>query len=200
MKRLIVEPPLPFGEAASRATADELAAARSFSPGRAHEYLAWRAVVRRELGSGVRIGYNDLGAPVLPDSPLYLSVSHTPGRVAVAIADCPCAVDIERAGRRFDRVLARYLTPDEQQLSGHPRFAAVAWCAKEALYKYAGRPGCDRLRDLRIEAVHIASDKPVAGTLAARCCGRAVEVAFREEEGFVCAAIFGETEKRTTRP
>ena len=190
MKRLLAEAPLPFGEAAAWATGEELAAARSFAPARGREYLAWRAIVRRELGRETRIAYNAAGAPVLVGSPLHISVSHTAGRVAVAIADRPCAVDIERADRRFDRVLARYLSPAEQQLSEHPRFAAAAWCAKEALYKYAGRPGCDLLRDLRIEAVHVEVDEPFAGRMTARCCGRAVEVEVREEEGFLWAAIF----------
>lgn len=167
MKRLIVEPPLAFEEAAEWATDDELAAARGFAPARGREYLAWRAIVRREIGRDAAIAYNSAGAPVLANYPLHISVSHCRGRVAdcreqadgaernsghvdeagqigeqvrvaVAISDAPCAVDIESVARDFQRAMPRYLSFSEQQLSAHPLFPAIAWCAKETLFKYAG--------------------------------------------------------------
>ena len=153
MRRLFVEEPLPFGEATSWATPEECAAAARFAPARAREYLAWRAIVRREVGRDARIGYNAVGAPVLENYPYLLTVSHGAGRVAVGISERRCAVDIERLDRNFLRILSRYLTPDEQRLSAHPHFPAVAWCAKEVLYKYAGRREADLLRDLRIEEI-----------------------------------------------
>ena len=153
MRRLIVEPPLPCEEASAWAAPEELATAAGFAPARAREYLAWRAIVRREVGRDARIAYDAVGAPVLENYPYRLAVSHCQGRVAVGISDRPCAVDIERLDRNFGRILSRYLTPDEQRLSTHPHFPAVAWCAKEALYKYAGRRELDLLRDLRIERI-----------------------------------------------
>ena len=192
MRRLVVEPMLPCDEAAAWATAEELAAVRDFAPGRAREYLAWRAVVRRELGRGVRIGYTAAGAPELPGLPLCLSVSHGAGQVAVAIADRPCGVDIERTDRNFARIEPRYLTPAERQLSGHPLFPAIAWCAKEALYKYAGTP-CDLLGDLRLEAVEFTRTTPPAGRLTARCKGAPgpLTVDFYAESAFAVACVFG---------
>lgn len=153
MRRLFVETPLPFEEAAQWATDDELTTARSFSTARGCEYLAWRAIVRRELGRDTAIAYNSVGAPVLINRSLYISVSHCRERIAVALSDMPCAVDIERTDRDFSRALPRYLSPEEQRSSTHPRFPAVAWCAKEVLYKYAGRRELDLLRDLHIDGI-----------------------------------------------
>ncbi len=213
MKRLIVEPPLAFEEAAAWATDDELAAARGFAPARGREYLAWRAVVRREIGRDAAIAYNAAGAPVLTNYPLHLSISHCRGaadcrkradnqvqtvhsddglgRVAVAISDAPCAVDIEPVSRDFRRAMPRYLSPSEQRLSDNPIFPAIAWCAKETLFKYAastmdafkanrngaasagGRP-LDLLRDLHIDRVQFpdasdtsASARPASSPVSA---------------------------------
>ena len=153
MKRLFVEAPLPFEEAARWATDEELTTARSFAAARGREYLAWRAIVRRELGRDTTIAYDPIGAPILTNHPLHISVSHCQGRIAVGLSDKPCAVDIERIGRDFTQAIPRYLSPEEQRISPHPLFPAVAWCTKETLYKYAGQRELDLLRNLRIDRI-----------------------------------------------
>lgn len=166
---LIIEAPWPEGEAAAWATAEERAAAAAFgSERRRREYLTWRALVRRELGRDVRVAYDAVGAPVLENRPEYLSVSHCDGRVAVCLSLRRCAVDIEPVTRNFGRVLSRYMTPEEQALADDPLLPAAVWCAKETLYKYAGRRELDLLRDLRITEADLA-----AGCLAGRIAGGA---------------------------
>ena len=166
---LIIEALWPEGEAAAWATAEERAAAAAFgSERRRREYLTWRALVRRELGRDVHIAYDAVGAPVLENRPEYLSVSHCDGRVAVCLSLRRCAVDIEPVTRNFGRVLSRYMTPEEQALADDPLLPAAVWCAKEALYKYAGRRELDLLRDLRITEADLA-----AGCLAGRIAGGA---------------------------
>jgi len=153
MKRLFVEAPLPFEEAARWATDEERATIHDFGDARKQEYVAWRAIVRRVIGRDANITYNSVGAPILTNYPFRITVSHCQGRIAVGISDRPCAVDIERTDRNFRHILSRYLSPEEQRLSAHPLFPAIAWCAKETLYKYAGRPGLDLLDDLHIDRV-----------------------------------------------
>ncbi|MCM1302398.1 MAG: 4'-phosphopantetheinyl transferase superfamily protein [Alistipes senegalensis] len=232
MKRLIVEPPLAFEEAAEWATDAELAAARGFAPARGREYLAWRAIVRREIGRDAVIAYNSAGAPMLTNYPLHLSVSHcrgragrsgraddcrqqadgserisSLGRIAVAISDAPCAVDIEPVTRDFQRAMPRYLSPSEHQLSVHPLFPAIAWCAKETLFKYAGSAAdglatsrndaapadgrtLDLLRDLHIDSVQFPDGTP-CGTLSARIRNQEpVVLHFYEHEGFAVVSLF----------
>lgn len=155
---LFIEPLPPEHEAARTATAEELATAAGFgSAQRRCEFLAWRAIVRRELGA-VQIGYDAAGAPVLPERPeIRLGVSHCPGWVAVRISPRRCAVDIERRNRNFRRALTHFMTPSEQALGSDPRIPGIVWCAKETLYKYAGIPGLSFLGDLRIEALDLAA-------------------------------------------
>lgn len=209
MRRLCLEAPMPFDEAAAWATDAELTAARSFAPARAQEFLAWRAIVRRETGRDTAIAYNAAGAPILPHLPLHIAVSHCPGRVAVAISDRPCALDIERVDRNFRRILPRYLSPTEQAISDDPHFPAIAWCAKETLYKYAGVPGCDLLHDLRIDGLRGRQlppcDRPeglpagiASGTLSAHLAGKAARNAtethltlhFCRDDAFVTVFLF----------
>lgn len=160
MRRLIVEPIAPAEASLRWATGEERAAAARFAPARAAAYLGWRALVRRELGARTAIAYRETGAPILPELPYSISVSHCRDRIAVMIADTRCGVDIERLDRRFAAILHRYLSPAEQQLSDDPRYTAVAWCAKETLYKYAGVQGADLLRDLCIDAVRFPERGP----------------------------------------
>lgn len=226
MKRLIVEPPLAFEEAAEWATDDELNTARGFAPARGREYLAWRAIVRREIGRDAAIAYDSAGAPILTNYPLHLSVSHCrrrvadcgepagnsgrvdnlgqadgsgrvddSGRVAVVLSNAPCAVDIECVARDFQRAVPRYLSPAEQQLSAHPHFPAIAWCAKETLFKYAASTtgqSLDLLRDLHIERVQFPdSDSTPCGTLVARILNEEpVVLHFYEDKGFAVVFLF----------
>ncbi len=149
-QRLLVGPLMSEAEAALWVCDEELQQAASFgTEQRRREFLTWRAMLRRELGRELKIGYNELGAPVLPDRREYLSVSHAADRVAVLLSMQPTGVDIERMSRRYHRILHKYLTPAEQALSSDTRFYAAAWCAKEAAYKWAG------IRDLGFEEVEI---------------------------------------------
>ena len=149
--RLIVVPLMDAAEAARWVTPEESAAAVAYGSGqRCRESLTWRAVVRRELGRNIQIGYNEVGAPRIANSDVYLSVAHCRDWVAVCFSDAPCAVDIESESRDFSRVVPRYMTPAEQCLSTDPLWPAVVWCAKEALYKLSGRTGLGMLDDLRV--------------------------------------------------
>ena len=118
---------------------------------RRREFLSWRAVVRQALGREVQIAYNELGAPILVGRAEHISVSHAKDLLVVALSKDRVGVDIERLDRRYQRILAKYLTAEEQQLSADPHFPAAAWCAKEAIYKWAG------IRGLSFEEVQIQS-------------------------------------------
>lgn len=131
-----------------RRTADGFGAAR-----RRAEYLGWRSIVRRELGRDVAIGYTDEGAPVLRNRSECISVSHSADYLAVLISTRRCAVDIERLSRNFSNISSRYISSGERLLSSDPRLEAAVWCAKETIYKYAGRTGLDFLRDIHVEKV-----------------------------------------------
>lgn len=178
MRELVVRPLPDEREAAAWATREELAAAAAFrSASRRREYLGWRALARERLGRDAAIAYDAAGAPVVTNrAGVRLSVSHAAGWVALLLADAPCGVDIEPADRDFSRVAQRCLTDDERRLSASPLWPGVAWCAKEALYKLAGRRGLDLRRDLRLERADPAVDPavdPLDGVTADPAAGAA---------------------------
>ena len=154
--QLFIERPLDEGQLLALATeADRCVVADFGTEERRREALMWRHIVRRELGAETMIAYNDNGAPVVLNHPKHISVAHSADLVAVIISDERCAIDIERLDRNFERVASRYIRPDEQMLSTDPRLAALLWCAKETLYKYAGEGGLDLLRDLKILSIDL---------------------------------------------
>ena len=114
------------------------------------EVLAWRTIVRRELGQGVKIFYDEYGAPKVDVPNINISVSHSKGAVAVLFADKPCAVDIEQTNRDFRRVANRYLSQTEQALAEQRDIFAEMWCAKEALYKYYKKGKLDLVEHISI--------------------------------------------------
>lgn len=150
---------MPIGgldELESNATETELKSVEHIhSASRRAERLAWRALLR-ELEPAAQVEYLPSGKPEIKNSKYqHLSVSHCRDFVAVALSSKPCGVDIERCDRNFGRVKSRYMSDEEAMLSAHNDWSAVVWCAKEALYKMAGREGVDFKRDIIIRNVQM---------------------------------------------
>lgn len=181
--KLLLSEPLATVETDLWTTEEERAeAARFGSARRRSEYLTWRTLVRRELGRDAVIGYNGVGAPVVSSPEGYfIGVSHCRERVAVCISRQRCAVDIESASRDFGAALARCMTPRERSLSTDERLGAALWCAKEALYKYAGRRELELQRDVQVLGVDFE-----AGRIVGRVCdGELLELQLRCIDGCV---------------
>ncbi len=151
MVRLFIEPIATEEALREGATAEDRAIVEAFSSAhRRREVLAWRSIVRRELGSDCAIGYDEWGAPVVGNSDTHIGVSHCRDLVAVVISDSPCAVDVEERSRNFEGVSARYMTDKERAFASEEDWAAKVWCAKEALYKYYRKGGVEIREDIKI--------------------------------------------------
>ena len=165
-------------ELARLVTTEELAAAQRLGNlSRRRQWLAWRAALHSMLPD-VRTGYRKNGAPILKpgdkgENPGFIGVSHTHELAAVLFSpDGPCAVDIERFDRNFDRITPRYISDAEMRLPGSHEvwFPVALWCAKETLYKQAEIEGLDFRDGIRIESI----DREPAGennTLQGRITG-----------------------------
>lgn len=156
MVKLVVEsiPPVYLCCDTLITAADVASASRFQNDSRRREHLAWRRVVRHELGRGVAIDYNEVGAPVVDLPNTFISVAHGGGMVAVAFADEQVGVDIESLDRNFSRIESRYMTPTELALSDRDDWAARVWAAKEAIYKLYGKREIDLTEDIRITGLN----------------------------------------------
>ena len=127
---------------------------------RRQEWLAWRVMAKRFTGCS-ETGYGASGQPVVTEGG-YISVSHSGDMVALYYNEIPCGIDMEDLSRDFTLAAARVVSQAECGLAkgmAENEFAALAWCAKEAAFKYAGRKGVDFMRDLRIVSVDTAEKK-----------------------------------------
>ena len=169
--------------------AEDVASAMRFqNEKRRREHLAWRRIVRRELGAKVHIDYNDVGAPVVDAEGRWISVAHGGESVAVAIADCPVGIDIESVTRDFDRVAPRYMTEAEQSLAADENWACFVWCAKEAMYKLYGRRGVELRCELRVESFD-SSTMTIYGGMA-DMAPALVKISLYEDDIVVAVATF----------
>lgn len=174
MVRLFVEsvPPVYLCCDTLLTAADIASAARFQNEARRNEHLAWRRVVRRELGRDVVIDYNEVGAPIVNRPEAYISIAHSRTVVAVAIADERVGVDIESRDRDFSRAAERYASAEEIALGmGDGDWLAKLWTAKEAMYKYYGVRGIELRDDLRI-----VSYDPEREVLRGQLHSQAVEI------------------------
>ena len=105
--------------------------------------LAERIARHTKTGVG-RIGYLGSGKPVFQTGGRYLSVSHTGGRLYVAVADFPIGLDAEARREVPERVAREWLTEDERKRD----FFAV-WTAKEAVSKWDGR-GLSMMKQIHV--------------------------------------------------
>ena len=168
------------------ATSEDLLLAESYGAvSRRAEALAWRGIVRRELGNEVVISYDEFGAPEVNIPDQYISVSHSRDYVAVMFADRPCAVDVEDSKRDFRRVASKYLTAEEQALAEQYDLYGAMWCAKEAMYKYYRRGGIDFLRDTIIKEY-----RPEDDTLVTLLMGEMLEVRLHRDGNLIIAEIY----------
>lgn len=190
MVRLIVEPIQQMYACCDAliTAADVASAVRFQNERRRAEHLAWRRVVRRELGRTVTIDYNAVGAPTVDTPNTYISVAHGGGMVAVAIAEQRVGVDIESGERNFERAKERYMSAEELRLSDDSLWPAMAWTAKEAMYKLYGEKGVDLRDDLRIVAFDAAT-RCITGELDGQ--GTAlVNISITEDNMVVAVATF----------
>ena len=113
------------------------------SPARQTERLVELLLLCTLCGHPIELSHTPGGAPYVIDGPAHLSITHTPGLVAIAThPQQPVGIDVERRTTRVLTVRERFLTPDELNYIHDNDICGnlVAWTAKEALFKVAGNP------------------------------------------------------------
>ena len=90
--------------------------------------------------------------PRLPDNEWFFSISHSWPYIAVALDPVlEAGIDIQTWHPTIDRIKHKYLSEEEQDMLRHDsRLFTMAWCAKEAAYKWHGRRGVEFIEQLPI--------------------------------------------------
>ena len=133
------------------------------------EYLATRLLLQKLLGRKTEISYQPDGRPVLKESSLNVSISHSANLVVVILAETACGVDAELKNRNIENVAKRFLHPDEIShinSSGNRQFLQMLhWCAKEAIFKCSRQHGIQFDEQIKIEPFHTENETFFSGTL-----------------------------------
>lgn len=102
---------------------------------------AWRLleIALRSIGVQAlpKVRFEDTGKPVLMDSPLYISLSHSQNLAAALLSDSPCAVDVEAVRDHVREKLKDRCMNEREKASGCGFFEC--WTKKECLGKLSGK-------------------------------------------------------------
>lgn len=134
----------------------------------------------------VILSHNADGKPVL-NTGHSVSISHTRGYAAVMLSPTRLVgIDIEYMSDRVERIVERFLRPDELSMLNR-QFSTInylkSWCAKEAAYKYFSE---DHLAYFEMRCTPVDDDHFTLENLKR---GESVKVAFIVNEHYVLAYI-----------
>lgn len=119
------------------------------------EHLAGRFLLRHlEEDFPVHtIAKDEHDKPRIDKNEFYFSISHSWPYVAVVIDPFgEAGIDIQTWHPRIGDIQHKYLSADEQSLfQNDPQLLTLAWCAKEAAYKWNGKRGVDFIEHLPID-------------------------------------------------
>ena len=118
------------------------------------EHLAGRFLLRHLEADFplLHIKPDEHDKPRLEDNRFYFSISHSFPYVAAVVSPyVECGIDIQVWHHRMEVLQHKFLSDREQQyFDNDPRLITLAWCAKEAVYKWQGRRGVDFMEHLPI--------------------------------------------------
>lgn len=136
----------------------ELEVINSLSSGkRALHWLATRVLLRKMLNTADYIDcqMDEHGKPYLVNSDTYISLSHSYDYAAVIISKGKqVGIDIELIKMKIKSIKHKFLSDVElaqKQIGDNTNGLYVAWCAKEAIYKWNGKKGLEFKQHIHIK-------------------------------------------------
>ena len=109
------------------------------------EFLATRILLKLALGENESINYYPNGKPFLKYGKKQISISHSANFACIFISDKKVGIDIELSNRPIERIVDRFLQPEEKnqiaELPDRQLAGIVYWSAKEAIFKCADVKG-----------------------------------------------------------
>jgi len=136
---------------------------------RALHWLSTRLLLRTMLNTADYIDcqMDDHGKPYLVNSDTHISLSHSYDYAAVLISKSKqVGVDIELIKMKIKSIKHKFLSDVElaqKQIGDNTNGLYVAWCAKEAIYKWHGKKGLEFKQHIHIKPFKLKDE----GTLQA---------------------------------
>ncbi len=123
------------------------------------EVLAERLLLNELCGKSEFL-HLESGKPILENSDVHISFSHSKNFVALIVSKvCEVGIDIEYPSERVNRVKERFLGMHEREIfDGNTKATLLAWCAKEALYKVLNTESIDFARQLQVQKFELAQE------------------------------------------
>lgn len=137
---------------------------------RQKEFLSTRLLLQNVLSGNLEIVYETpSGKPLLKDSNLNISITHSSNMVAIYLSEKVIGIDIDRIDRNIDKVIPRFATPSEMKWiknNDQPQLIKMLlWCAKEAIYKCSGIQGIQFNEQIIIDPFDCTSERTFSGSL-----------------------------------
>jgi len=119
------------------------------------EHLAGRFLLKHLKGDFPlwNIGKDEHDKPRIDGNKYFFSISHSWPYIAAVIDPVnEAGIDIQTWRRNMERIQHKFLSLDEQEFfNNDPKLLTMAWCAKEAAYKWNGRRGVEFIEHLPIQ-------------------------------------------------
>ena len=122
------------------------------------EWLATRLMLQAIQPNNCSIAYHSDGKPYLKDSDTHLSISHSNPFVGIALNKSkPTGIDIQVVKPNISKGKSLFLQPQDLQSLGeesnNTHHLHLAWCAKEAMYKFIGDKTLNIYEHFNIESI-----------------------------------------------
>jgi 4'-phosphopantetheinyl transferase len=125
---------------------------------RLREFLGVRCGVNQLFKENVKVIYHADGKPYLRDKNESISISHSGKFIALITHPVLLSgIDIEVPSKKVMKVASRFLSEKERSYLVDEQSVAIAWSAKEALYKIIGKEAIDFAATLEIQPFNVAS-------------------------------------------
>lgn len=135
------------------------------------EYLATRLLLQEILKQKFEITRLESGKPLIKNSNLNISISHSADFVTVLVSEKNIGIDVENLYRNIDRVAERFLHKDELEWinkSEKEQYLKILfWGAKEAIFKCSNQAGVQFHKQIFIPAFEFSKSDYFYGTLSA---------------------------------
>lgn len=99
------------------------------------------------------------GKSFLHENTLEISISHTKGYAAVMMNTFKeTGIDIELLKDKIEKIAFKFISKDEFKfIQKDKNKLTIAWCAKEAIYKYLGRAGVSFIDHILLDDFQVRS-------------------------------------------